>query len=141
VTLPRPAETLPTTIRVQVAQAFRTERLLPMQDLVAGLADDPELAARIDHRQVASLHRHDELHPLVHRVGWVQGIRGLDPRRPEWSPAGATHVPGNGRHPCTWVGPPGSAPLDHLPDPPATVRYRGDPGRAPSQIDDHKDAS
>jgi hypothetical protein len=53
-----------------------------MQNLVAGLAADPELEARLDHRQVASLHRHDELHPLVHRVG-------LGPGHPWNGPAAA----------------------------------------------------
>jgi hypothetical protein len=34
-----------------------------------------------------------------------------------------------------------ASPLDTLPDAPATVRCRGDPRRAPSQLNDHKDAS
>lgn len=76
----------------QVAQAFRTERVLPMQDLVASLAADPELAARIDHRQVASLHRDFELHPLVARVG-------LGPRHP-WNGPAATRVVTCECYPC-----------------------------------------
>ena len=56
-----------------VPQPLWTECLQAMQDLVAGLAADPELAARLDHRQVASLHRDSELHPLVPRVGLGPG--------------------------------------------------------------------
>jgi hypothetical protein len=66
----------------QIAQTFRTERLRPIQDLVAGLAADPELTACINQRQAASLHSDSELHPLVPRVG-------LGPTHPWTGPAAA----------------------------------------------------
>lgn len=51
-----------------------------------------ELAAGLDHAQVASLQRHDELHPLVHGIG-------LGPVHPGTGPDVTTMVTG-GCYPC-----------------------------------------